>query len=191
MHRNLWFAAALAVAGTPALAQAPAAKSFNPDISLILQGRYVDGKSIDDRHITGFAPAGHEHGGDVRGFSLDHSELTISGNIDPYFRGYATFAIADDEVEVEEAWIQALALGAGFTIFRFYKAHCYRTQKINRCIVNSGLCFRCGFKQNLRTITADIRTITGKGALVANTGLSASSGHRQRSESARRLAANG
>jgi hypothetical protein len=115
MHRNLWFAAALAVAGTPALAQAPAAKSFNPDISLILQGRYVDGKSIDDRHITGFAPAGHEHGGDVRGFSLDHSELTISGNIDPYFRGYATFAIADDEVEVEEAWIQALALGAGFT----------------------------------------------------------------------------
>jgi hypothetical protein len=116
MHRSLWCAAALAVACTPALAQAPGAKSLNPDISLILQGRYVNAKDIEDRHISGFAAGGHEHEhGGGRGFSLDHSELTISGNIDPYLRGYATFAIADEEVEVEEAWFQALALGRGMT----------------------------------------------------------------------------
>jgi len=112
MHRSLWCAAALAAAVAPA--QAQNAKSFNPDISLILQGRYVNAKDIEDRHITGFAAAGHEHGGDARGFSIDHSELTISGNIDPYFRGYATIALEDEGVEVEEAWFQTLALDAGF-----------------------------------------------------------------------------
>lgn len=114
MQRSLWCAAALAAAIAPA--QAQNAKSFNPDISLILQGRYVNAKDIDERRITGFASGvdGHEHGGG-RGFSLDRSELTISGNIDPYFRGYATFALADEEVEVEEAWFQTLALGRGFT----------------------------------------------------------------------------
>ena len=92
-----------------------AGSTFNPDISLVLQGRYVHQKEdIAERHITGFAAGGHEHGGG-RGFNLDHSELVFSGNIDPYFRGLAIFAIADGEVEVEEAWFQTLALGRGFT----------------------------------------------------------------------------
>ncbi|MEX2199395.1 MAG: hypothetical protein WD886_11320 [Burkholderiales bacterium] len=114
MHRSLWCAAALAAAIAPA--QAQNAKSFNPDISLILQGRYVNAKDIDERDIAGFAAGAGEHAhGGGRGFSLDHSELTISGSIDPYFRGYATFAIADEELEVEEAWFQTSALGRGFT----------------------------------------------------------------------------
>jgi hypothetical protein len=113
MQRSLWCAAALAAAIAPA--QAQNARSFNPDISLILQGRYVNAEDIADRHITGFAAADHEHGGDDRGFSLDHSEFVISGNIDPYFRGHATFALTDGEVEIEEAWFQTLALGRGFT----------------------------------------------------------------------------
>ena len=107
-------AVALATAFT-AHAQAPRAGSgFNPDISLVLQGRYAHQEDIAERHITGFAAGGHEHGG-ARGFSVDASELVVSGNIDPYFRGYATFAIVDEEVEVEEAWFQTLALGRGFT----------------------------------------------------------------------------
>ncbi len=116
MHRSLWCAAAFAAAIAPAPALAQNAKSFNPDISLILQGRYKNAKDFDERNIAGFVAGAdeHEHGGD-RGFSLDHSELTLSGNIDPYFFGYATFALADEELEVEEAWFQALALGAGFT----------------------------------------------------------------------------
>ena len=116
MHRSLWCAAALAAAIAPAPALAQNAKSFNPDISLTLQGRYKNAKDIEERNIAGFVAGAdeHAHGGD-RGFSLDHSELTLSGNIDPHFSGYATFALADEELEVEEAWFQTLALGAGFT----------------------------------------------------------------------------
>ena len=114
MHRSLWCAAALAAAIAPAPALAQNAKSFNPDISLILQGRYKNAKDIEERNIAGFVAGADEHGGG-RGFSLDHSELTLSGNIDPYLRGYATFALADETLEVEEAWFQTLALGAGFT----------------------------------------------------------------------------
>lgn len=114
MFRKLCSAAALAAAIAPA--QAQNAKSFNPDISLILQGRYVNAKDVAERAIAGFAAPAEEHAhGGGRGFSLDRSELTLSGNIDPYFRGYAVFALADEAVEVEEAWFQTLALGEGFT----------------------------------------------------------------------------
>jgi hypothetical protein len=103
-----------------ALCSAPAwaadSSSFNPDTSLILQGRYLNAKDLDERHISGFLPAGlHEHG-TGRGFSLDSTELTFSANVDHAFRAYANFAIADDAVEVEEAWFQTLALDHGFTV---------------------------------------------------------------------------
>jgi hypothetical protein len=111
VHRISLFALACAFV-SQAAAQGPSA--FNPDISLILQGRYANQKDIEERHITGFAAGGHEHGGG-RGFSLDNSELVVSGNIDPYFRGHLNLAIADEEVEVEEAWFQTLGLGQGFT----------------------------------------------------------------------------
>jgi hypothetical protein len=110
VHRILLLALACAVASHAA----SASSAFNPDISLILQGRYVDQKDIEERQISGFVAGGHEHGGG-RGFSLDGSELVFSGNIDPYFRGLLNIAFADEEVEVEEAWFQTLALGRGFT----------------------------------------------------------------------------
>lgn len=94
-------------------ARQPAAQSaFNPEISLILQGRYHNAEG--DGHITGFLPAGHEHGSG-KGFSLDHTELVLGASIDPYFRGFASFAVADGEIETEEAWVQTTALGQGFT----------------------------------------------------------------------------
>lgn len=97
-------------------AWAAGSNSFNPDISLILQGRYLDAKDIAGRHVTGFLPAGeHDHSGG-RGFSLDYTELTFSANVDHYFRGYANFAIMDEKVEVEEAWFQTLSLDHGFTV---------------------------------------------------------------------------
>lgn len=115
MNRKLFCAAALAAACAPAWAQDKGSNAFNPEVSLILQGRYLNAKDIADRHISGFAAGAHEHDGG-RGFNVDHSEFSIGGNIDPYFRGYAVFAIADEEVEVEEAWFQTLALGGGLTV---------------------------------------------------------------------------
>lgn len=85
---------------------------MNPEISLILQGRYHHGNG--DGHITGFIPAGHHHGSG-KGFALDHTELTLGASIDPYLRGFVNFAVADGEAETEEAWVQTTALGNGFT----------------------------------------------------------------------------
>jgi hypothetical protein len=107
---------ALAVAACCAApAWAAGNNSFNPDISLTLQGRYLNADDIEERHTTGFLAAGHDHGSE-RGFSLDHTELTLSANVDHYFRGLANFAVADGEIEVEEAWFQTLALDYGFTV---------------------------------------------------------------------------
>ena len=94
-----------------------AAGGFNPEVSLILQGQYRRMKEVPERAITGYWPAGgHDHGGAERGFSLDNSELIVSANINPYFRGLLNVALKDGEAEVEEAWFQTLGLGQGFTL---------------------------------------------------------------------------
>jgi hypothetical protein len=116
--------AALAEQGTPSSGR------FNPDVSLILQGKYSNMDDVGERFITGFIPAGHDHGGE-RGFSIDHTELTLSASVDQLFKGYANFALADEEVEVEEAWFQTLGLGNGFTLRggRFLSALGYQNEQ--------------------------------------------------------------
>lgn len=92
--------------------------AFNPGISVILQGTAAR-SSVDPQgyQITGFAPSGGEVGPAPRGFNLGESELVMSGNIDPYFRGYLVAALTpENELEVEEAFVQTLALGRGFTL---------------------------------------------------------------------------
>ncbi len=103
---------------------------FNPDVSLILQGKYAHMDDVDERHLTGFMQGGHDHGGE-RGFSLDHTELSLSANVDQIFRGYANFAIVDEEIEVEEAWFQTLGLGKGFSLKggRFLSALGYQNEQ--------------------------------------------------------------
>ncbi|MCD6706339.1 MAG: TonB-dependent receptor [Thiobacillus sp.] len=104
-------------AAAPAAEPAARSSSFNPDISLILQGKYAHLEKLDERGITGFMAAGeHGHGGGGRGFSIDGTELVISARIDPYFRGYLNAALVDESVEVEEAWFQTLGLGQGLSI---------------------------------------------------------------------------
>lgn len=99
---------------------AASASGFNPEVSLILQGQYKNMKDVAERGITGFvSAAGHDHdeggieGINKRGFSVDHTELVLAANIDPYWRGQAILAALDGEVEVEEAWFQSLAIGHG------------------------------------------------------------------------------
>ncbi len=101
------------------VSSASGASGFNPEVSLILQGQYLNRKSIDERSITGFWPTSHSHSGGAvdesnqRGFSLDHTELVLAANVDPYWRGQAILAVKDGETEVEEAWFQSLGLGQG------------------------------------------------------------------------------
>lgn len=84
--------------------KAGAPKTTSPlDLSLTLDG--------------GFSSRDLELGGRERGFSLGHTELGASGNIDNLFRGQAT-AVAHrhdgkTEVDIEEAYIETLGLPAG------------------------------------------------------------------------------
>src|SRR3954471_4093724 len=100
--------------------RAPAAgtNAFNPDISVILQGTAATSSQDPNKfQITGFAPTGGEVAPPRRGFSLGESELVITSNIDPYFRGQLVASLTpENELEVEEAFFQTLALGRGFTM---------------------------------------------------------------------------
>lgn len=94
-----------------------AQRGFNPDVSLILQGKYAHLDNRDERFVSGFIGAGeHSHGGSERGFSVDGSELVLSASVDPYFRGYLNAVLADGEAEVEEAWFQTSGLGQGLSV---------------------------------------------------------------------------
>ncbi|MGH8853524.1 MAG: hypothetical protein ACREWI_04495 [Telluria sp.] len=118
--------AAVAQAQNAAAAPAPAApapaatgaNAFNPAISLVLGGTLANtSKDPAAWRLQGFVPPEGEIGPGARSFNLGESELTISSNIDPRFAGQATFAVsAENEVEVEEAYIRTRALGSGINL---------------------------------------------------------------------------
>jgi len=99
------------------------AASFNPEISLILAGTYANlSQNPEDYSIPGIA-LGPETSPGPEGLSLAESELVISANIDDWFYGRFTGAITpDNELEVEEAFVQTSALPANFVaqVGRFY-----------------------------------------------------------------------
>jgi hypothetical protein len=105
-----WLAVALGTSGpTAALAQgAIGSTAFNPAISLILDGKYTS-YSDGVPGLTGALVGETE--GIAEGFSLSESELVASANIDDKFYGYFVLA-----AELEEAWIQTLALPGGLGV---------------------------------------------------------------------------
>ena len=111
-----------AQAGPPASGVAQSSRAsdnaYNPAISLIMQGTYArTSQDPNNFLIQGFVPSGGEVGPPKRSFGLGESELNLTASIDPYFRGVAIFALTpENEVEVEEAYFQTLALPRGFTL---------------------------------------------------------------------------
>jgi hypothetical protein len=102
------------------------AGGFNPAISLILSGRYVRySNPSEEPGVSGFMQPSHGHGEEhhhhhgtlgEEGFSLADTEISVSGNIDPYFFGSLNLALTtEEEIEVEEAYVQTRILGNGFT----------------------------------------------------------------------------
>ncbi|MDE2117134.1 MAG: carbohydrate porin [Betaproteobacteria bacterium] len=90
--------------------------SFNPAVSLILSGTYGQFKQDTAVAATGFA-LNANNPGYTQGLSLKESELSIAANIDPQFRGAATFALAPaGGISVENAFVQSSALGNGFNL---------------------------------------------------------------------------
>ena len=120
--RTLIFVLSLAVPGSTLFAEelAPTRSrvpSFNPDISLILAGGAAHLSNDPAIYaIPGFM-LGAETGPGERGLSLAESELVMSANIDDLFYGQFTAALSpENELEVEEAFIQALALPYGLRV---------------------------------------------------------------------------
>lgn len=89
---------------------------FNPAISLILDGKFTNFSRNSGTYVApGFARAEETGPGD-EGLRLGESELAISSNVDDKFYAQFTAAVTpENEVVVEEAFFETLALGNGFT----------------------------------------------------------------------------
>ena len=89
--------------------------AFNPAFSLILSGTYGNVQHDPAIPATGFAMnpnPGHE-----QGFNLGESEMGISANIDPEYRGVATLALDPaGGISVENAFVQTTALDDGLNL---------------------------------------------------------------------------
>jgi hypothetical protein len=82
----------------------------------VLQGQFNYQSVNPDRYrIPGFATA-EEARPARRGFTIEESEINLQANADQWLFGNLTIALApENEVEVEEAFIQTTALPWGFT----------------------------------------------------------------------------
>jgi hypothetical protein len=94
--------------------------AFNPAISFILEGSYAHHSLDPDRYERSGFPLAGEAGPGSRGLSLGESELALSSNIDDKFYGQLIVAAesedGEDELAIEEAYIDTTALPAGFTV---------------------------------------------------------------------------
>lgn len=108
--------------------------SFNPAISLVLQGGIASySQDPEAFHFAGM-PLGGEAGLHAEGPALWETELTASANIDNLFYGQTTIGLHAHEgaieVDVEEAFVDTLSLpaGLGLRFGRFYPAVGYLNQ---------------------------------------------------------------
>ena len=92
-------------------------KSFNPDISLILDGSAVSRDISNDKYegysIDGFSEEADEipfHKN--RGFNFNYAELGMHSDVGPYFTSDAIFHLHPDEFEIEEAYLTTKKLPA-------------------------------------------------------------------------------
>ena len=89
--------------------------SFNPEISVILQGQYQN-FSEESSEFSGFA-VGEEAERGSEGFGIDETELNLSASVDNLFRGSTTVALVEEgggtEVEIEEAYVETMSLPYG------------------------------------------------------------------------------
>lgn len=112
-----------------------AQRSFNPDISLILDGKLAQFAADPEAYALPGFQLGGEAGPGEEGFSAQHSELVLSANADDLFFGQLTTAIASHEgateMELEEAFLETAALGAGLNLRagRFFSALGYLNQQ--------------------------------------------------------------
>ena len=96
------------------------ANAFNPAISVILNGEYAHHSRNPETYDRAGFPLAGEAGPGAAGLSLGESEISLSSNIDDKFYGQFTLAVesedGEDEVGLEEAYLDTTALPGGFTL---------------------------------------------------------------------------
>jgi len=107
--------------------------ALNPAVSAILNGVYGNlQRDPDTYRLNGFVPTLGDVQPPKRGLSLGESELGFMANVDHLFRGTLIASISpdNDAIEVEEGYIQTLALSHGFTVKagRFFSGIGYQNQ---------------------------------------------------------------
>jgi len=123
LERRLAIAEQNAMQANYAAQPAPAASAgsntvFNPAIGVIFTGNAWNySRDPDGYAVQGF-PYGGEAGPISEGLSLGETEIIMNANVDDKFTAWLTAAIAVEDgeaaVELEEAWVEATALPAGF-----------------------------------------------------------------------------
>jgi hypothetical protein len=113
-----------AVPSEPAVAGGGSAtaggNAFNPALSIILTGRYTHHSLDPEAYVRAGFPLVGEGEPAPQGFSLGESEIALSANVDDKFYAQLTLAAesedGEDEVGIEEAYIETSALPAGLTL---------------------------------------------------------------------------
>jgi hypothetical protein len=107
----------------PAAAAAAAGangNAFNPAMAVILDGQYAHHSVNPDDYVRAGFPLAGDAGPGTQGLSLGESEISLSANIDEKFSGQLTVSVSSEKGQdtfgIEEAFIDALALPAGFTL---------------------------------------------------------------------------
>src|SRR5512140_587489 len=118
MFKRLCTNAAIALLAGSALsasADTGGENAFNPAFSLILSGTYGNLQRDPALPATGFAM--NPNPGHAQGFNLGESEMGISANIDPEYRGVATLALGPaGGISAENAFVQTTSLGDGLNL---------------------------------------------------------------------------
>ncbi len=118
MFKNICSTTAVAVMlshAVHAAAETGSENAFNPAFSLILSGTYGNLQRDPALPATGFAM--NPNPGHAQGFNLGESEMGISANIDPEYRGVATLALSPaGGISVENAFVQTTSLGDGLNL---------------------------------------------------------------------------
>ena len=96
---------------------AASAGAFNPAIGVVLEGTagYLS-QNPNNYFVKGF-PLGDDTSPGARGLKLSESEVNFQANVDPYLFGNLTLSISpDNQISVEEAFMQTTSLPWGFTL---------------------------------------------------------------------------
>ena len=108
------------------------ANASNPGVSVVLNGNYVaTSRDTAGAKIPGFLLS-DDGGLPGRGLSLGESEVTLAANVDPFLLANLTASFSrDNQVSVEEAYIQTTALPGGLTLKggRFFSAVGYLNER--------------------------------------------------------------